>query len=311
MARAATDVEVERNLQRYSRFQDFWEREAVFGYLLILPAIVLIILLVAYPFLKAIQLSLSDALIGRETTYAGLSNFFNLFKSGIFLQTLQNSILFTVAAVAVKTISGTALALLLNENLRFKKFFRGAILLPWVIPTALSTLAWWWMFDSLYSVINWTLVYLGVTKTGLQWLSKPHLAMISVILVNIWRGLPFFAITILAGLVSIPKELYEAAETDGAGAWTKFRHVTLPMIKPVLAIVILFSTIFTLSDFNIVFILTRGGPMNMTHLFGTLSYNIGIVGGKIGEGAAISLFLFPFLLAVVYLQLRVVKKEEF
>ena len=140
---------------------------------------------------------------------------------------------------------------------------------------------------------------------------EPTLRLFSVILVNIWRGLPFFAITILAGLVSIPKELYEAAATDGAGAWTKFRHITLPMIKPVLAIVILFSTIFTLSDFNIVFVLTRGGPMNMTQLLGTLSYSIGIAGGKIGEGAAIALFLFPVLFTIVYLQLRVVKKVEY
>lgn len=311
MARTTATLDETKDLNRASSFHGFWQREAVFGYLLILPAMVLIILLVVYPFFNAIQLSMSDALIGRETNFIGLSNYLNLFKSGIFLQTLQNSILFTVAAVAVKAIAGTVLALLLNENVRFKKFFRGAILLPWVIPTALSTLAWWWMFDSLYSVINWTLVYLGIVKTGLQWLSKPYLAMISVILVNIWRGLPFFAITILAGLVSIPKELYEAAETDGAGPWTKFRHITLPMIKPVLGIVILFSTIFTLSDFNIVFILTRGGPMNMTHLFGTLSYTMGIVGGKIGEGAAIALFLFPFLLAVVYLQLRMIHKEEY
>lgn len=291
--------------------QGFWQREAVFGYLLILPALVLIILLVAYPFFKAIQFSLSSAIIGQAINFIGLGNFFNLFKSEIFRQTLLNSLIFTSVAVSVKTVAGTALALLLNQNVHFKKFFRGAILLPWVIPTALSVLVWGWMFDSLYSVINWTLVRLGILKTGLPWLSNPYLAMFAVILVNIWRGLPFFAITILAGLVSIPKELYEAAETDGAGAWTKFRRITLPMIKPVLAIVILFSTLFTLNDFNIVFVLTRGGPMNMTHLLATLSYTIGITGGKIGEGAAIALFLFPVLFAVVYLQLRVVKKVEY
>jgi len=287
------------------------ESEAVFGYLLILPALVLIALLVAYPFFTAIHWSLTDAFVGRPGSFVGLNNFIDLFGSGIFRQALQNSIVFTVAAVAAKTAAGVALALLLNKTLRFKKLFRGAILLPWVIPTALSTLAWWWMFDSLYSVVNWTLVNLGIVKTGFQWLSNPYLAMFCVILVNVWRGLPFYAITILAGLVSIPKELYEAAQTDGAGTWSSFRHITLPMLRPVLAVVVLFSTIFTLSDFNIVFILTHGGPMNMTHLFGTLTYQIGIAGGKIGEGAAISLFLFPFLLAVVYLQLRMVKKEEF
>src|SRR4030042_1831744 len=190
----------------------FWEREAVFGYLLILPALALIVLLVAYPFFKAIQLSLSDAIIGQSFTFVGLRNFFHLFQSDIFRQTLLNSLLFTSAAVSVKTVAGTVLALLLNRNVRFKKFFRGAILLPWVIPTALSVLARWGMFDSLFSVINWTLVRLGILKTGLPWLSDPTLAMFSVILVNIWRGLPFFAITILAGLVSLPTDVYGAAE---------------------------------------------------------------------------------------------------
>jgi len=289
----------------------FLEREAFFGYVLILPAMVLLTGLVAYPFLTAINLSLSDTFIGSKGNFIGLGNFVNLMKSDIFRQTFQNSILFTVSAVAVKTVLGISLALLLNKKVRFKKFFRGAVLLPWVIPTVLSTLAWWWMFDSLYSVVNWTLVHLGICKEGPSWLSNPYLAMFVVVLVNIWRGLPFYAICILAGLVSIPEDLYEAAKTDGAGAWARFRHITLPMIRPVLAVVILFSTIFTLSDFNIVFVLTRGGPMNMTHLFGTLTYSVGITGGKIGEGAAISLFLFPFLLTVVYMQLRMTKREEF
>src|SRR4030042_192282 len=162
----------------------FWEREAVFGYLLILPALALIVLLVAYPFFKAIQLSLSDAIIGQAFTFVGIRNFFNLFQSEIFRQTLLNSLLFTSAAVLAKTVAGTALALLLNRNVRFKKFFRGAILLPWVIPTALSVLAWWWMFDSLFSVLNWTLGRLKIINTGLPLLSAPHLAMFSFFLVT-------------------------------------------------------------------------------------------------------------------------------
>ncbi len=193
--------------------------------------------------------------------------------------------------------------------LRFKKWVRGAVLLPWVIPTALSTLGWWWMFDSLYSVINWTLIHLGIIQVGPNWLGTPYLAKAAVITVNIWRGLPFFAITILAGLVSIPQELYEAAKTDGAGAIARFWYITLPMLKPVLAIVILFSTIFTFSDFNIVYVLTRGGPINSTHMFATLANQVGLQSGKIGEGAAVSLFMFPILMMVVYFQLRFVRKE--
>ena len=194
--------------------------------------------------------------------------------------------------------------------MRFKRLIRGAVLLPWVIPTALSTLGWWWMFDSLYSVVNWTAIRLGIlSPPGPNWLGQSAYAMAAVITVNVWRGLPFFAITVLAGLVSIPREFHEAAEVDGAGPWGRFWHVTLPLLRPVLAVVILFSTIFTFSDFNIVYVLTRGGPVNMTHLFATLAYQIGLNGGNLGQGAAISLFLFPLLGAVVFLQLRYIRKE--
>jgi multiple sugar transport system permease protein len=189
---------------------------------------------------------------------------------------------------------------------------RGAVLLPWVIPTALSTLGWWWMFNSLYSVVNWMGIAAGVMDPpGPNWLGQKYYAMSAVVAVNVWRGLPFFAITILAGLVSIPKELYEAAEADGAGPFSRFWHVTLPLLKPVLAIVVLFSTIFTFSDFNIVYVLTHGGPINATHLFATLSRQIGLESGQIGQGAAISLYLFPVLVLVVWVQLRFVRKQAY
>ena len=201
-----------------------------------------------------------------------------------------------------------ALALLLFRIARFKRLIRGAVLLPFIVPTALSTLVWWWMFEPMYSVVNWTLKSLHIINRDLPWLPDPYLAMFAVILVNTWRGLPFFAITILAGLVAIPREMYEAAECDGAGPMGRFWRITVPLLKPVLAVVILFSAIFTLSDFNIVYILTKGGPINMTHLFATYSFAIGLQSGQIGLGAAVSLFLFPILLAVVFLQLGTVRK---
>ncbi len=214
--------------------------------------------------------------------------------------------------MAFKVVLGIILALLLNEQLWFKRMIRGAVLLPWVIPTALSTLGWWWMFNSLYSVVNWTGLALGIMDPpGPNWLGQRYYAMSAVIVVNVWRGLPFFAITILAGLVAIPKELYEAAEADGAGPNARFWHVTLPLLKPVLAVVVLFSTILTFSDFNIVYILTHGGPINATHLFATLSRQVGIDTGRIGEGAAISLYLFPLLVFVVWAQLRFVRKQVY
>ena len=239
-----------------------------------------------------------------------LRNFIRLWESDAFRQTFQNAFVFTGIAVAFKVVLGIILALLLNEQLWFKRLIRGAVLLPWVIPTALSTLGWWWMFNSLYSVVNWTGLALGLMDPpGPNWLGQKYYAMAAVITVNVWRGLPFFAITILAGLVAIPKEIYEAAHADGAGAGARFWHITLPLLKPVLAVVVLFSTIFTFSDFNIVYVLTRGGPINSTHLFATLSRMLGLEVGRIGEGAAVSLYLFPLLVFVVWAQLRFVRKQ--
>jgi multiple sugar transport system permease protein len=295
---------------RLARAREWWEQEHVFGYGLILPALILIVGLVAYPFGMAIYFSLSDYWVGSPGEFIGLQNFRDVIANEIFQRTVYNSFVFTAIAVVLKVVLGVWLAMLLFRTFRFKRLIRGAVLLPWVIPTALSTLAWWWMFDSLYSVVNWTGIRLGlISPPGPNWLGMAEYAMAAVIAVNVWRGLPFFAITVLAGLVAIPREFYEAAEVDGAGSWGRFRHVTLPLLKPVLAVVILFSTIFTFADFNIVQVLTRGGPVNSTHLFATLAYQQGLVGGNLGQGAAISLFLFPLLAAVVFIQLRYIRRE--
>ena len=292
------------------RLREWMEQEHVFGYGLILPAIILLVCLVAYPFCMAIWFSLSDYWVGSPGPFVGLGNYRDILGNEVFRQTVWNSFVFTAIAVTLKTVLGVWLALLLARNLKFKRLLRGAVLLPWVIPTALSTLGWWWMFDSLYSVVNWTAIRLGLmTAPGPNWLGQSSYAMAAVIAVNVWRGLPFFAITVLAGLVAIPREYYEAAEVDGASSWGRFWHVTLPLLKPVLAVVILFSTIFTFGDFNIVYVLTRGGPVNTTHLFATLAYQVGLVGGNLGQGAAISLFLFPMLAAVVFVQLRYIRRE--
>jgi multiple sugar transport system permease protein len=283
-------------------------RDTPVAYTFIAPAFFLLLFLVAYPFVLSLWFSLSDARVGETGHWVGLDNFRKLLGSDTFRQTLQNSLVFTAAALGAKTIFGMALALLLFRIGRFKRMIRGAVLLPFIVPTALSTLVWWWMFEPLYSVVNWTLKALHIVNRDIPWLPDPYLAMFTVVLVNTWRGLPFFAITILAGLVAIPKEMYEAAESDGAGPAARFWHITLPLLKPVLAVVILFSAIFTLADFNIVYVLTKGGPINMTHLFATYSFQIGLQSGQIGQGAAISLFLFPILLMIVFTQLRLVRK---
>ncbi len=294
------------------RVRELLDREGFLGPAFVSPALLLILLLVAYPFCIAIYFALSDAFIGRPSRFVGLANFVNLWQSDAFRQTFQNAFVFTGSAVALKLVLGIALALLLNQQLWFKRTIRGAVLLPWVIPTALSTLGWWWMFNPGYSVVNWTGISLGLLDApGPNWLGQKYYAMTAVVIVNVWRGLPFFAITILAGLVSIPRELYEAAEADGAGPVARFWYVTLPMLKPVMAIVVLFSTIFTFSDFNIVYVLTRGGPINSTHLFATLTRQVGLDSARIGEGAAISLYLFPVLVFVVWAQLKYVRRQVY
>src|ERR1043165_1642472 len=268
MAVRADQINVTRGRPLTARVRGWLDRESILGPVFVPPALLLLLLLGAYPFVMALYFAMSNAFIGRPSEFVGIRNFIKLWESDAFRQTFQNAFVFTSIAIAFKIVLGIALALLLNEQLWFKRTIRGVVLLPWVIPTALSTLGWWWMFNSLYSVVNWTGIALGIMDPpGPNWLRQKYYAMAAVITVNVWRGLPFFAITILAGLVSIPKELYEAAASDGAGPWSRFWYVTLPMLRPVMAVVVLFSTIFTFSDFNIVYVLTHGGPLNAPPLF--------------------------------------------
>ena len=336
---AREEVLAARDLSAASRQR--WRRTLgpdIDGYGFILPAVIVMVALVVYPFFLAIWFSLSDAVIGEPGQWVGLENFMYLFgimyeghdlpwylkfkgfswdlslADDIFLMTLRNTILFATVSVVLKGVFGLGAAMLMQRATRMKRFVRGSILVPFVAPTVLTTLGWWLIFDPTYSHINWLLENLWpLNLLGLgpfQWLGNPNLALSSVIMVNFWRGMPFFAVTIFAGLVAIPDQLYEAAETDGASTLRKFWHVTLPLLRPVMAVVILFSTIFTLADFGIVYVLTRGGPMNYTHLFATYSFTVGILNQEIGLGAAISLFLFPILLLVVILQLKMVRKES-
>ena len=284
------------------------------GYGFIMPAALIMIALVVYPFCLAVYFSLSDAFIGEESQFIGIENFeYIITEDDIFLITIRNTLLFAFFSVIFKIVLGMAAALLLLKALRLKKFLRGSLLIPFVAPTALTTLGWWLIFDPTYSHINWILEnvwpFYALGIGPYHWLGDPDLALYTCIFVNIWRGLPFFIITILAGLVSIPEHLYEAADIDGATAWDKFWKITVPLLRPILAIIILFSTIFTLADFNIVFVLTRGGPINSTHLFATYSYVTGISNHEIGLGAAISLFLFPILVMIVIGLLRLVRRD--
>lgn len=284
-------------------------REERIAYLLIFPTFLYLSLFVFYSLGLACYLALTNSTVGRPGAFVGITNFTWLVQTRAFQTTLYNTALYVVITVLFKTVLGILLALGLHRATIFPRLIRVFILLPWVTPIALSTLAWKWIFDPRYSSLNWALRQMGIISQNIPWLSFPTYARIAIIIVNIWRGVPFFAFNILAGLKTIPQELYEAAEVDGAGALVKFVHITIPCIKPVLATVVLFSIIMTISDFSIVYVLTRGGPMDATHLLATLAYQTGLVAGFIGRGAAISFSLFPVLVAIVYLQLRLIRER--
>src|SRR3954452_3881729 len=256
---------------------------------LLLPTIVLLGLFIAYPFVKGVLLAVTDTKVGIEGNFVGLANFEKLWNDSIFHVAGYNTFLYTFVTTVFKLALGLWLAQLLNRSFRGKAWVRAFILLPFIIPTVLSTLAWKWMFDPTFSVLNWLLWHLGLIKGRINWLGEPDLAFAAVIVVNIWRGVPFYAISLLAGLQTISPELQEAAAIDGANAWQRFRHIPWPLLLPVTMVVTLFSVIQTFADFQLVYVLTGGGPANATHLFATYAYQIGVGTGLLSEGAAVSL----------------------
>ncbi len=285
-------------------------QEWFFAFCLLTPAILMLSIFVLYPFLKGLWLSVLNTEVAIPGEFVGLKNFIKLWNDQIFRRTAQNTILYTAAATILKLGLGMFVALLLNQLIGFKRIIRASMLLPWIVPTVLSALAWKWMFDPTFSVISFFLYHLGITSKQISWLGGPVLSLTSVIIVNAWRGMPFFAITLLAGLQTINPTLYEASAIDGASGWQRFWYVTWPLLMPVTMVVVLFSVIMTFADFQLVYILTGGGPANSTHLFATYAYQIGIATGKISEGAAVSLAMFPFLFLIVVFQLWYVRRGE-
>jgi multiple sugar transport system permease protein len=279
------------------------DREDVLGYLLVAPVIIIVLGLLGYPFVLALALSLTDKVIGQPAHFIGLENFARLIQDPIYRQTVRNTFVYTIGSEALKVPIGFALALVLNEKLIFRKAIRAVVLLPWIVPAVLSAMAWSWMFNPNFSILNYIIVHLGIASVGPQWLTDPNTAMFSVILVNAWRGSPFFGIILLAALQSIPSDLYEATSVDGAGRLQRFWNVTLPLVLPILLVALLLSTISTFSDFNIVYTITNGGPVNSTHVLATWSFAEAIGVGRLGEGAAISLTMFPVLLILLYFQI--------
>src|SRR6202051_1898740 len=286
------------------------EDERWLALLLLLPTVLLLAVFIAYPFVIGVELSVTDAKVGVPGRFVGLHNFAVLANDSIFREAVWNTFVYTGVTTVFKLALGLWLALLLNRHFRGKALTRAFVLLPFIIPTVLSTYAWKWMFDPTFSVINWTLYRLDIIDTRINWLGDPHLAMISIIIVNIWRGVPFYAISLLAGLQTINPELSEAAAIDGAKPWQRFWHITWPLLLPVTMVVVLFSVIQTFADFQIVYVMTGGGPANATQLFATYAYQIGIGTGLLSEGADISLAMFPILFLVVIIQLLYIRRVE-
>jgi multiple sugar transport system permease protein len=264
-----------------------------------LPAGAFLILFLAYPLGLGVWMSFTDLRIGRAGVFVGLDNYEWLWDDAIFWLSVFNTLLYTIVASAIKFAVGLYLALLLNRNMPFKAMIRSIVLIPFIVPTVLSAIAFWWIYDSQFSIISWSLIKLGLIDHNINFLGDTNWARASVIFANIWRGVPFVAITLLAGLQTVSPSLYEAATLDGATNWQRFRYITYPLLTPIIAVVMTFSVLFTFTDFQLIWALTRGGPVNATHLMATLSYQRGILSGRLGEGAAIATAMIPFLLAAI------------
>src|SRR5262245_895750 len=286
------------------------EDERWLALVLLMPTLILLSLFIAYPFIRGILLAVTSSRVGIPGEFVGLANFRRLAADPIFHNVVWNTCLYTAVTTVFKLGLGLWLALLLNRHFRGKAFIRAFILLPFIIPTVLSTFAWKWMFDPTFSVLNWLIYHGGIIARPINWLGDPDLAMVSIIIVNIWRGVPFFAISLLAGLQTISPDLNEAAAIDGAKPWQRFIHITWPLLLPVTMVVVLFSVIQTFADFQIVYVMTGGGPANATHLFATYAYQLGVGTGILSMGAAVSLAMFPILFLIVIFQLLYIRRVE-
>lgn len=287
------------------------DRDGVLSWLLLAPAVVYILALVGVPFVLAVAFSFSDVTGGDPSfDWVGLLNFERIFGDPVFWRALRNTLVFTAVSMVFIVIFGKVLANILIADFRGRWIVRFCVLLPWTTPVALSTITWLWLLDSVFSPIDWVLRNLGIIQSNMFWLGQPVLAMISVIAVHVWRLVPLAAVIMMAGLLSVPKDVQEQAAVDGAGYWRRMFEVTIPLTAPVIAISALFGAVFTFTDMTVVYVLTRGGPTNETQVLASWAFFKGIEGSDVAQGAAIALFLFPLLLAAAIAILRAVRGME-
>lgn len=286
-------------------------RDAGLGYLLLLPLLLFVLGMLAYPFLNALYLSLTRKVLGQPAQFIGLANYIELLTDDMrFGRVAQNSMVYTVSAIVGKLSVGMVMALVLNQNIRARGFFRGFLLIPWVMPTVVTALTWRWIFDGTFGVLNYILKNLHLMTMPIPWLAQSSTAMLAVIFANIWRGFPFFGVCLLAGLQTIEKELYEAAEVDGASAIQRFLHITIPSLRPVIIVTTMLSTIWTFNDFVLPFIITRTGPNDATNIFGTYTYEIGFIGSRLGYALSATAIMMPFLFAFIMFLAPMMWRED-
>ena len=279
--------------------------------LCLLPTVGLLVVFLTYPLGLGLWLAFTDSTIGQPGSFIGFDNFASLFADPVYWLAVFNTIFYTTVATAAKFALGLWLATLLNHHIPFKALIRAIVLLPWIVPTVLSAIAWWWIYSSQFSIVSYVLVdVLHLRTTYIDFLGTPWAARWSLIVANVWRGIPFVAITLLAGLQTIPPSLYEAAMLDGANGWHRFRFITVPLLMPILAVALTLSVLFTFSDFQLVYAITRGGPFNTTHLMATLAFQRAIPGAQLGEGAAIAVSMIPFLLAATLLSFFGLRRRQ-
>jgi multiple sugar transport system permease protein len=287
------------------------DSDSALAWLFLAPAVVYILALVAVPFGLAVAFSLSDVTGGDPSfDWVGLQNFERIFDDPVFWRSLRNTLVFTAISMFFIVVFGKVLANVLIADFRGKWIVRFLVLLPWTTPVALSTITWLWLLDSVFSPIDWVLRQLGLIQSNVYWLGRPVLAIASVIAVHVWRLVPLAAVIMVAGLLSIPKDVQEQAAVDGAGFWRRMFEITIPLAAPVIAVSALFGAIFTFTDMAVVQVLTRGGPTNETQVLASWAFFRGIEGSDVGQGAAIALFLFPLLLAAAIAILRAVRRME-
>jgi multiple sugar transport system permease protein len=292
--------------------RQFFGPDAGLAWLFVLPLVLFMIGMIAYPFFSALSLSLTKKTLGQPAEFIGLANYIELLtEDNRFMRVAINSIVYTVVAVILKLVIGMIMALVLDEDIRWRGFWRGLLLVPWAMPTVVTALTWRWIFDGTFGVLNYILQSLNLVDAPVPWLSDRYFAMTAVILANVWRGFPFFGVSLLAGLQAIPREQFEAAEVDGATLWQRFINVTLPSLQPIIIVTLMLSTIWTFNDFALPFIITRTGPNDATNIFGTYTFQLGFVGNRLGYAIAATAIMMPFLFALIlYLAPKMWQEEE-